>query len=155
MSRGEDYYEIQKLLYLYCYHLDRGDFEQMAALFADARLITPGGGTVERDPAAIVAMYRQYTRIYPDTGTPKTRHTVSNPIIDLAEDGLSARSHSYIVVFQGTDKLSLQPVIAGHNIDRFEKVEGRWRYTEREIASELFGDLSQHMLQPFGPGSSQ
>lgn len=151
MSRAEDYYEIQKLLYRYCYHLDRGDFEQMAALFAHARLIMPAGGSIDRDPAAIVAMYRQYTRIYPDTGTPKTRHMVGNPIIDLDDSGTSATSHSYIVVFQGTDALSLQPVIAGHNLDRFIKENGQWRYEEREIVSELFGDLSQHMLQSFGP----
>ena len=151
MDRSADYYEIQKLLYRYCYHLDRGDFENMAALFHAATLITPGGGTVERDPAAIVAMYREYTRIYPETGTPRTRHMVANPIIDLDDSGTSATCHSYIVVFQATDVLSLQPVIAGHNLDRFEKVDGKWRYAEREIVSELFGDLSQHMLQPFGP----
>lgn len=154
-DRGTDYYEIQRLLYLYCYHLDRGEFRQMAELFAKARFLTPGGGAVERDPAAIVAMYEQYTRLYPDTGTPKTRHTVSNPIIDLANDGRSARCHSYIVVFQATDTLSLQPVIAGHNRDRFIKEGGtdgeEWRYEEREIVSELFGDLSEHMLRPFGP----
>lgn len=151
MNRAEDYYEIQRLLYRYCYHLDRGDFEQMAALFADARLITPGGGMVDRDPGAIVAMYRKYTRIYPDTGTPKTRHVVSNPIIDIKEDGHSASCHSYIVVFQATETLQLQPVIAGGNRDRFEKIDGTWRYAEREIISELFGDLSQHLLVPFGP----
>ena len=151
MGRSDDYYEIQKLLYRYCYHLDRGDFERMAALFAHARFITPGGGAVERDPEAIVAMYRKYTRIYPDTGTPKTRHVVSNPIIDIEDDGRSASCYSYIVVFQATDALLLQPVIAGGNRDRFVKVDGAWRYAEREIISELFGDLSQHMLVPFGP----
>lgn len=151
MDRSEDYYEIQKLLYRYCYHLDRGDFEKMAALFEAATLIMPGGGRVERDPAAIVEVYSEYTRIYPETGTPRTRHMVGNPIIDLDDSGASATCHSYIVVFQATDVLSLQPVIAGHNVDRFEKVNGKWRYVEREIFSELFGDLSQHMLQPFGP----
>jgi len=151
MNHATDLLEIQQLLYRYCYHLDRGDLQQMAMLFAEARLITPGGGTVENDPAAIVALYQEYTRIYDDTGTPKTRHIVANPIIDLAEDGLSARCHSYIVVFQATGSLPLQPIIAGSNHDRFQKTGGRWRYREREIISELFGDLSQHMLQPFGP----
>ena len=149
-----DIYEIQKLLYLYCEHLDHGDFEGMAQLFANARLVTPGDNPdVVNDPAAIVAMYQAYTRIYPHTGTPGTKHTVSNPIIDISADGLSAVCRSYIVVFQGIEDFPLQPVVAGRNLDRFEKVDGQWRYSEREIVSEHFGNLSRHMLQPFGPDS--
>ncbi|MBP8926006.1 MAG: nuclear transport factor 2 family protein [Pseudomonadales bacterium] len=151
-TMGADIYEIQKLLYLYCEHLDRGDFEGMAELFANARLATSADNPdVVNDPAAIVAMYQAYTRIYPHTGTPGTKHTVSNPIIDISPDGLSAVCRSYIVVFQGVEDFPLQPVFAGRYLDRFEKVNGTWRYSEREIVSEHFGNMSRHMLQPFGP----
>jgi len=147
----DEIYQIHRLLYLYCDYLDSGDFESMAGLFRHARLVTPGAGAVERDPAAIVAMYREYTRIYPHTGTPGTKHVVANPIIDFDDNGTCATCRSYIVVFQGIDDFPLQPLVAGRNLDRFEKVDGQWRYTEREIISEHFGDLSRHMLKPFGP----
>lgn len=152
----DDLYEIHKLLYLYCEALDQGDFAAMAERFRHARFVTPGDAPpVVADPAAIVAMYRSYTRIYPQTGTPGTRHVVANPIIDIADDGLSATCRSYIVVFQGIEDFPLQPVVAGRNLDRFEKVDGRWRYVEREILSEHFGDLSRHMLREFGPDTVQ
>lgn len=149
---ADDVYEIQKLLYLYCEHLDQGDFSGMAELFRHARFVTPGNAAaVDCDPEAIVTMYRAYTRIYPATGTPGTKHVVANPIIDIATDGLSASCRSYIVVFQGIEDFALQPVVAGRNLDRFEKIDDRWRYAEREICSEHFGDLTRHMLQKFGP----
>lgn len=151
----DDIYAIQKLLYVYCDHLDRGDFESMAQMFAHARFITPGGQPpADRDPAAIVAMYRAYTRIYPQTGTPGTKHVVTNPIIDVEADGARARCRSYVVVFQGIEDFPLQPLVAGRFLDRFEKVDGHWRFSEREILSEHFGDLSRHMLKPFGPSLS-
>src|SRR5690625_8018819 len=98
MNHATDLLEIQQLLYRYCYHLDRGDLQQMAMLFAEARLITPGGGTVENDPAAIVALYQEYTRIYDDNGTPKTRHIVANTINDLDEDRHSSSSNYPILL---------------------------------------------------------
>jgi hypothetical protein len=149
---SDDIYQIQKLLYLYCEHLDGGDFAGMAELFRHARFITPGGNpAVVNDPPAIVAMYQSYTRIFPQTGTPGTKHMVGNPIIDIAADGCGATCRSYIVVFQGIEDFPLQPVVAGRNHDTFEKVDGAWRYSERVITSEHFGNMSRHVLQPFGP----
>ena len=57
-----------------------------------------------------------------------------------------------MIVFQATDFLQLQPVIGGRNYDRFERVDGVWRFRERRIESDLMGDLSAHMLQAI-PGS--
>ena len=149
---NEDIYQIHRLLYLYCERLDQGDFTGMAELFRHARFITPGNmAPIVNDPDAIVAAYREYTRIYPQTRTPGTKHIVANPIIDIAPDGTSADCRSYIVVFQGIGGFPLQPIVAGRNLDRFEKVDGQWRFSERDIRSEHFGDLSSHMLREFGP----
>jgi hypothetical protein len=49
-------------------------------------------------------------------------------------------------VLQQTANLSLQPIISGRYHDRFERVDGVWRFTHRHIISELVGDLSQHLL---------
>lgn len=148
---SDDVYEIQRLLYIYCEYIDCGDLHGMAELFRDATLKLPGDvPDIVNDPAAIAELYSQYTRIYA-SGTPGTKHTVSNPIIDFDMDGTTACCRSYIVVFQGIEEFPLQPIIAGRNLDSFRKTGDGWRFSERTIVSEQFGDLSKHMLQPFGP----
>jgi hypothetical protein len=67
----------------------------------------------------------------------------------IEPDGLdAARAQSYVVVFQATDELPLQPVVACTNHDRFARVDGAWRFSERRIEINLSGDLSVHLLQP-------
>lgn len=152
---GADYVAIQNLIHRYCDRLDRGDLAGMARLFAHADFYVPERAEpIRNDPAAIAALYAQYTRLYPDTGTPKTRHVTTNLILEAVGPD-AARAQSYVVVFQATETLPLQPVIAGRNHDRFERAGGVWRFSERRIESDLFGDLSAHMLRPFGPGAAR
>ena len=147
---ADDYAAIHNLIYRYCDRLDRGDLAGMAALFAHADFYVPGSAQPVGGPAAIVDLYSRYVRIYSDTGTPKTRHLTANVIIE-PEGQDAARAQSYVVVFQGLRELPLQPIVGGRNYDRFARVDGCWRFVQRRIESDLFGDLSSHMLLPFGP----
>jgi 3-phenylpropionate/cinnamic acid dioxygenase small subunit len=147
---ADDYFAIQNLLYRYCDCMDRGDFNGAAALFAHADLHVPARAEPLRGAEAIAAMYTQFTRVYPDTRTPKTRHVTSNVIIEPAGEG-AARAQSYVLVHQATDQLPLQPIISGRYYDRFERVGGAWRFCERRMEMDLFGNLSAHLLVPFGP----
>jgi hypothetical protein len=54
-------------------------------------------------------------------------------------------------VLQQVDDFPLQPIIAGQYRDRFEKVDGGWRFTERVIHPDLIGDLSRHMRANWDP----
>lgn len=138
---------IQNLVYRYCYHLDHGDFEAMAGLFAHADVTLPAG-VFKADPAGLAAVFREYVRIYPD-GTPRTRHVTTNLIID--PDGADhATANSSVIVFQQTDALPLQAILGTRNYDRFERAEGGWRFAARRIEMNLQGDLSAHMLLPIG-----
>ena len=94
----------------------------------------------------IEAHFGRTTRIYPETGTPKTKHVMSNPIIEVDEAAGTATCDAYYTVFQATEDLPLQPIIAGRYEDRFERADGRWRYTEKKYFVELVGDLSHHLL---------
>lgn len=144
---ADDYQAIANLIHAYADRIDRGDLDGMAALFAEADLyVAAEPEPIRRDPARVAATFRQYTRIYPDTGTPKTRHVTTNLIIEPDGEG-RARTQCYFVVFQAAGALSLQPVIAGRYNDRFEKVAGAWRFRERRIDADLHGDLSAHLLQ--------
>jgi SnoaL-like domain len=147
---ADDYFAIQNLIYRYCDCIDRADFKGIAQLFAHAAIHVPALPEPVRGVAAIETMYAQFTRVYPETGTPRTRHVTSNVIIE--PDGEhAARAQSYILVHQATETLALQPIIGGRYYDRFARVDGSWRFSERRMEMDLFGNLSAHLLQKFGP----
>ena len=141
----DPHYAIQRLLYLYAERIDAGDFEGLADLFAHAAIHTRSLPEPIRGREAVLALYRHSTRRYPD-GTPRTRHLVCNPIIDINADGTQAEARSTFVVLQATDELALQPIIAGRYHDRFTCTDGQWHFTAREMLPELKGDLSRHLL---------
>ncbi len=147
---ADDYFQIQNLIYRYCDRIDHGDFAGIAQIFAHAAIYVPALPEPVRGVQAIEAMYAQFTRIYPETGTPRTRHVTSNVIIEPdGED--AARAQSYVLVHQATATLPLQPIIGGRYHDRFARVDGAWRFIERRMEMDLFGDLSAHLLQQYGP----
>ena len=145
----EDYLQIRNLLYHYAELVDQGDFDAVGLLFTHADFHAPGVGPFKSDPAAIAALYRRFVRIYPDSGTPKTRHVTSNLIIE--SDGPDrAKARSNVIVFQGTAEFALRPIIASSYRDRFQRVDGGWRFAERRIGLEvadILGDLSAHLTQ--------
>ena len=146
---ADDYFQIQNLIYRYCDRIDRGDFAGIAQIFAHAAIYVPALPEPVRGVQAIAAMYAQFTRIYPETGTPRTRHVTSNVIIE-PEGENAARAESYVLVHQATPALALQAIIGGRYHDRFARVEGAWRFIERRMEMDLFGDLSAHLLQQYG-----
>lgn len=138
--------EIANLLYRYARAVDSGDFAGIGKIFAHARLTAEGGGMDVSGADAIEAHFTRTTRIYPDTGTPQTQHVMSNPIIEVDEETGTATCQANYTVFQATAELPLQPIITGRYEDRFERVDGRWRYTEKKYFVGLAGDLSHHLL---------
>ncbi len=136
---------IENLLYRYAELVDAGDFEGIGALFAHGAIADEDGNVLASGAEAVTAMYHATTRRY-DDGTPKTQHVLTNPLVEVADDGLTATCRARFTVLQQTDLLPLQPIIAGAYVDRFEKVEGTWRYAEKRMCMRLFGDLSQHLL---------
>ncbi|MEM9257300.1 MAG: nuclear transport factor 2 family protein [Pseudomonadota bacterium] len=142
----DDHRAIENLLYRYAECLDDGDLEAVAALFHKGQIVSsamPGAAVGE---AGVLAMYQASTRLYPETGTPCTQHVVSNPIIELADSGLTAIGRSRFTVMQAVPGMALQPIITGRYRDAFGKDNGEWFFTEREMIPELLGDLSQHLL---------
>ncbi|OOK64499.1 snoaL-like domain protein [Mycobacterium kansasii] len=82
--------------------------------------------------------------MYPD-GTPRTKHVVTNPIIEI--DGIPTRSvRSYYTVLQQTEDFPLQAIVAGRYHDCFECVEGTWRFSYRDLTLiDMVGDISHHL----------
>jgi hypothetical protein len=138
-----DEIEIANLVYRYAELIDAGDLVGAAGLFADARV-----KVFEDRPALtheeLLALWRSSIVLYPD-GTPRTKHVITNPIIEVDRDGGTATCRSYYTVLQGLDDFPLQVVAAGRYHDAFVRVDGRWRYSFRDYSlHDLVGDLSRH-----------
>jgi hypothetical protein len=142
---------VANLVYAYAERIDLGDFAGMAELFRHAVVTADGSDERAEGAEAVLAMYESFTRRYEDNGTPHTKHVTTNLIIEVDEPAATATCRSYFTVMQQTSALALQPIIAGRYHDRFERVDGTWRFSHRHIISELFGDLSQHMLRSINP----
>jgi 3-phenylpropionate/cinnamic acid dioxygenase small subunit len=142
---SEDRHEIENLLYRYAELIDLGDFEGVAELFAHGAIRAAGTEGGVEGKQAVQALYTKSTRLYED-GTPRTKHVTTNVIIQVAPDRQSAEARSYFSVLQALPDFPLQAIISGRYHDRFERVDGRWRFAERVMMPELMGDLSHHLL---------
>jgi SnoaL-like domain len=143
--------EITKLIYTYAERIDAGDFAGGGELFAHATLTFEGYGDAVSGADAIEALYTRSTRRYED-GTPRTKHVMTNVMIDVADDGVHAASRSYFTVLQAVPgALALQPVIAGRYRHEYQLVQDRWRVTAMHVMIDLMGDLGHHMLFDLAP----
>jgi len=136
-------HSVNRLMNEYCYAIDRGDLDGFANLFANGRfeIIGDPGGPM-RGSEAVRRMLDNVT-LY--DGKPNTKHVMSNLQIDVSEDGRSAVAECYITVFQGLPPdFPLQPIFLGHYQDKFEEIDGAWRFSSRRISPDLIGDLSRH-----------
>jgi len=118
--------QITNLLYRYAECIDTGDLVAAAALFEHARIRIGPEDTI--DAARLLGIWKSLIVLHPD-GTPRTKHVTTNPIIEIDEDAGTATCRSYYTVLQQTDELSLQTIVTGRYHDRFERVDGRWRFS--------------------------
>jgi 3-phenylpropionate/cinnamic acid dioxygenase small subunit len=140
--------EICNLLYRYAERMDAGDFAGAADLFRHARIHLGDGGSVDAD--GVLAIWEENVVRY-ECGTPRTKHVTTNPIVEVDEAAGTATVRSYYTVFQQVGDTPLQPIIAGRYHDRFERVDGEWRFTDRDYSmTDLIGDLSRHLRMQVG-----
>lgn len=107
--------EIANLLYRYAELMDEGNLEAASELFRHAQIKSQGGLINHKQ---LLDQWRRVVKIYP-CGTPRTRHLVTNPIIELDENALSATCRSCYTVLQCADGFPLQVIAAGRYHDTF------------------------------------
>jgi 3-phenylpropionate/cinnamic acid dioxygenase small subunit len=136
--------EITNLLYRYNELLDSGDLAGASGLFKYAQLKLVTSDELQ-DYEASLALLQRVVILYPD-GTPKTKHLVTNPILEIDEVTGTATSRSQYTVLQATDELPLQVIAGGRYHDRFAYVDGQWRFTYRDYTLfDLRGNTSHHL----------
>lgn len=125
VQRLEDILEIQQLFIDYGHHLDAGDFEAYASLFANEGevLLGPLGRAKGRDQ--IRALMEKAL----DGAVGRSFHVISNPMIALRGDTATS-DVMWTVVRHGEDGLPALSMIGRHR-DELVREDGRWRFLKR------------------------
>ena len=133
---------IENLIATYADLVDDGDFAGVGGLLADA--VFTGASGSARGAEEIEKMLRENVIVY-DDGTPRTNHVTTNVAIEVDDDAGTAAARSYFAVLQAAPGIALQAIASGRYRDRFERRDGRWRFVERLVRSDLVGDVSRHL----------
>jgi hypothetical protein len=153
VTTADDKLAITELLYRYAELIDAGDFDGVGQLLARATF----GGTGPQGVSgagAIAKLFAATTRRYPDHGnTPRTRHLVLNPIVEIStkiSPVRTATSRSTFCVVQNTETVPLQPIVVGRYFDAFscdpDDGPAAWYFTERKVDVQMVGDVSAHLM---------
>jgi 3-phenylpropionate/cinnamic acid dioxygenase small subunit len=145
VSTFEDELAITELLYRYAELIDAGDFDGVGQLLARSTFAgTRSQSTSGAD--TIAKVFAMTTRRYPDhANTPRTRHLVLNPIVEVSPQR-SATARSTFCVVQNTETVPLQPIVVGRYYDTFSCDENGWYFTERKVDVQMIGDVSAHLM---------
>jgi 3-phenylpropionate/cinnamic acid dioxygenase small subunit len=140
----EDRFAITELLYRYAELIDAGDFDGVGQLLARGTF----GGTGPQGVSGgenIAKLFATTTRRYPEHGnTPRTRHLVLNPIVEISAER-TATARSTFCVVQDTETVPLQPIVVGRYFDAFSCDDSGWYFTERKVEVQMVGDVSAHL----------
>ena len=141
---AQDIFEIQNLLYEYCWLVDNGDFEGVGQLFKHMDAFFDGKPGFSKSPEGYLKTMRPIMK-YED-GTPKTMHLCVNPQIKINEDGQTAEARSYLVVTQGiTGQVMPRIIWMDRKFDKFAKIGGKWEFVDRNNCTHAMGDVSAHI----------
>ncbi len=125
LRRLEDLDEIRQLFIDYGRHLDAGDVEAYAALFADEGEVLLGPIGRAKGRAAIVELI---TKVKARATTP-SHHLITSPVIRL--DGDRATSEVQWTVIRPDAHGKLEVAMFGRHEDELVRERGRWRLLRR------------------------
>jgi uncharacterized protein (TIGR02246 family) len=127
---------IRDLMSAYCFHVDNGEFDQFAALFAEDGIFEAGPLGKLRGRKAIRDFIAAQV---PRQGEgPARKHCTLNHLIRV--NGSEAHADSYIVVLRASGE-GIIASLAGRYEDLLLKAEGEWRFKLPRIPFDISGDL--------------
>lgn len=137
--------QIRALTYEYTFRLDGGDFAGVAELLGEGSLRMSAKGMDEeamRGAAEIERFYADQVVTY--DGDPRTRHVISNHVVDV--DGDAASGRCYFTVLMKPPRQPIRIVVCGRYFDSFERVDGHWRFREKVIRVDYLTDIGSHFV---------
>jgi 3-phenylpropionate/cinnamic acid dioxygenase small subunit len=141
-------------MFRYAECVDQADFDGLSELFANGSIRSTSAEESDAgmQGEAIGRFYAATNRVHED-GTLRTRHLATNVRIEIDEPGNAATARSYYVVLQATPNLPFQPIVGGRYEDRFERVDGTWRFADRLVLVDQIGDMSEHLSFDLSQGN--
>jgi 3-phenylpropionate/cinnamic acid dioxygenase small subunit len=130
--------EITRMIYRYCTLFDAGDFDAFAQQFEHGSM-----GGREAGSASLRQWIDDHIILY--DGSPCTRHLTTNLVVDVDEETGTAAARSYVTVLQAPPGRPMAIIGSAEYHDRFERVDGVWRWAERKVVNILGGDSSHHV----------
>ncbi len=142
-----DYLAVLACLNQYCHLVDRGEVEEIVALFAEDAVLRPlyQGEARFEGRAAIRAWYQDYDKEV-RAGRRHRRHRITAPFVSI--DGGAASATCYLDSSAVMIATNVIKVSAGRYEDKLVKVDGTWLFKERVIilnhihTIEKFDELS-------------
>lgn len=125
LQRLEDLVEINQLFIDYIDHLDSGDAEAYASLFAEEGEIILGPGGRAKGHEAIAELITKVV----EGKVGNAFHIVSSPIVKL--DGDEARASVMWTVIEKDEAGKPYVTLMGRHFDRLIREHGRWRILKR------------------------
>lgn len=135
---------ITRLVFEYAERQDAGDFEGVGRLFEHGPFEATGG---QRWQGEEIAKWRGANVVLRADGTAGTRHMTTNLQIAITESGDHAEARSYFTILRDASEGESRKVVlagAGRYLDRFERVDGSWRFAHRRAVVDLRGALDRH-----------
>lgn len=142
-----DKVEIQELLYRYCRGLDRVDIECMKATFHPDAILNYG--VFEGNPQ----QYGEWALQFLHSVGP-TQHNITNAVIEL--DGDKATCECYVIIAQGDESAgdAVDVIVYGRYLDRFERRNGVWKISYRQILIDWHQNLPRTANWSEGMGAA-
>jgi hypothetical protein len=83
-----------------------------------------------------------YENLRDRSGGHQSKHLITNLSIEVGPDATNASSHCYWTVLRTAPGRGIDITLSGQYTDTFEKVDDRWRFTDRLISTDLDGATS-------------
>jgi 3-phenylpropionate/cinnamic acid dioxygenase small subunit len=134
---------VENLVARYARYVDLADYDALGKLFVVGRVTADVNDTVLSGEEAVRKFYSTTNRTHAD-GTARTHHIVTNfEYRDVTTDHI--RLDSCFTVFQSTERLPLQPIVAGRYNDVFVLTRAGWQFELKHIIVSHIGNLSEHL----------
>lgn len=141
--------EITNLVYKVADHLDQGELIAAATLFQRAQVqLQP-----ESEPLDCEQLLQVWQQDLDNRdGEVTTRHSISNPIVEVDAARHSARCRSHFLVLEGGIGQTLQLVAAGRYQDDFVYEDGQWHFAFRQCLVDQGKPQEAAPPAPHSPG---
>ena len=147
----ESHRDIERLIFRYVRSVDLAQWDELGRLFTYARVRASTSDDVASGATEVANLWAGVNKVHSD-GTLRTRHLLTNIMIDIDEDEGTATSESYFMVFQATDLTPLQPIAGGRYTDQFRRRDGVWWFEEMFIQVDQVGNVADHLVVALDEG---